>query len=297
MKFSFCIKIIILFILSSYQLNAQNSDLLRLEYTYFPQESSDNSFRRIRSFINYPIKLKNGDYLLPGIEYRNVNLLLNDSTPFNTDELERFQSLEARLAYIHKINDNWRLAAELGTQAASNFSSNKLLSDDLLVVASGFFVHKKEFKNSIKKRRILFGLRYSTTTGFPFPLPIFMLNKRINQKFSYNLGVPKTSLKYYFNDKSSLQSFITLDGFYANIQEDISVVNNQVTDIAKDIRMTVVLAGLGYQYKFTDELILYVYSGYTILNDIRLRNSDRDDIFTINDNNSFYGRTGIKFKF
>ena len=297
MKCFFYFKIIITLILFTHQLNAQNSDLLRLEFTYFPQESSDNSFRRIRSFINYPIKLKNGDYLLPGVEYRNVNLIFNDSAPFKTDELDRFQSLEAKLAYIHKINDNWRFAAELGTQAASNFTSNKLLSDDLLLTASAFLIHKKEFKNSNKKRRILFGLRYSTTTGFPFPLPIFLLNKRINQKFSYNLGVPKTSLKYYFNEKSSIQSFITLDGFYANIQKDIPVVNNQETDIASDITMTVVLGGLGYQYKFTDKLIFYIYSGYTLLNDIRLRNSDRDDIFTINDNNSFYGRTGIKFKF
>jgi len=297
MKCFFYSKIIVSLILLSYQSNAQNSDLIRLEFTYFPQESSDNSFRRIRSFINYPIKLKNGDYLLPGVEYRNVNLLFNDSAPFNTDELDRFESFEAKIAYIHTINDNWRFATELGTQAASNFSSNKLHNDDLLLIASGFFIHKKEFKNSIKKRRILFGLRYSTTTGFPFPLPIFILNKRINQNFSYNLGVPKTSLKYYFNEKNSLQSFITLDGFYANIQDDISIVNNQGTDIATDIRMTVVLAGLGYQYKFTDKLIFYAYSGYTILNDIRLRNSDRDDIFTINDNNSFYGRTGLKFKF
>lgn len=124
MKCFFYFKIIITLILFTHQLNAQNSDLLRLEFTYFPQESSDNSFRRIRSFINYPIKLKNGDYLLPGVEYRNVNLIFNDSAPFKTDELDRFQSLEAKLAYIHKINDNWRFAAELGTQAASNFTSN-----------------------------------------------------------------------------------------------------------------------------------------------------------------------------
>ena len=276
---------------------SQNTDLARLEFTYFPQESSDNSFRRVRSFINFPIKLDNGNYLMPGLEYRNINLKYNDPAPFDTDNLDRFQSLEARLVYIHNINDNWRFATELGTQAASNFSSDDLLDDDLLLVASGLFIHKKDFESSVKKRRIVFGLRYSTTTGFPFPLPIFILNKRVNQNISYNLGVPKTSLKYHFNKRSSLQSFLTLDGFYANLQEEIPVATAQGAQVAEDIRMTVILTGLGYQYKFTDELIFYAYSGYTILNDIRLRNSERDDTFTINQNNSFYARTGIKFKF
>ena len=279
------------------QLNAQNTDLARLEFTYFPQESSDNSFRRFRSFINFPVKLKGEDYLLPGIEYRNVNLKYNDAAPFNTKKLDRFQSVKAKLAYIHKVNSNWRFAAEIGTQAASNFSTSKLLSDDVLLIGSTYLVHKKDYKNSIKKRRIIFGLRYSTTTGFPLPLPVFILKKRLNENFSYNLGVPKTSFKYHLNQKSSLQSFVTLDGFYANIQEDFTIADDQAVETAKDIRMTVVLGGLGYRYKFTDNLLFYAYSGYTILNDIRLRNSDKDDIYDINNNNSFYGRTGIKFKF
>ncbi|HSJ12579.1 MAG TPA: hypothetical protein VK916_07820, partial [Gillisia sp.] len=49
----------------------QSTDLARIEYTYFPQTDSDNSFRRFRSFVNFPIKLnENGAYLVPGIEYR-----------------------------------------------------------------------------------------------------------------------------------------------------------------------------------------------------------------------------------
>lgn len=290
------LSIAVLFIICCNSSVAQNIDLARLEFTYFPQEESDNSFRRIRSFINFPIKLNNDNYLLPGIEYRNVNLIFDDRAPFDRKQLNRFESLEARLAYIIKLNPSWRMAAEIGAQAASNFTSNNVLRDDLLAVSSLFFIHKKNYQNDIKSRRIIFGLRYSTTTGFPFPLPVFLINKRVNTNIGYNLGVPKTSFKYYFNDKHAIQSFVTLDGFYANIQEDIPLVFNQNTEFAEDIRMTVILAGLGYQYKLTDKLIFYIYSGYTILNDIRLRNSDKDDIFTINDTNNFYARTGIKFK-
>ena len=43
-------------------------------------------------------------------------------------------------------------------------------------------------------------------------------------------------------------------------------------------------------------ICLDIYSGYTFrLNNI-LRNSERDEIFKINQRNAFYLRTGIKFK-
>ena len=104
-------------------------------------------------------------------------------------------------------------------------------------------------------------------------------------------------MKYYFNDKNILQSFVTLDGFFANIQENKSFVDaNNNTQVGENISMTVVLAGLGYEYYLTDHLLLYAYGGYTLLNDIRLRNSDNKDVYTINDTNSIYLRGGIKFK-
>src|SRR5690606_12747520 len=94
--------------------------------------------------------------------------------------------------------------------------------------------------------------------------------------------------------KHILQSFITLDGFYANIQDDINLPDG---GIGSTISMTTLLSGLGYEYYFTDHLLLYLYAGHTIINDIRLRDDDGDDVLTINDKNSFYGRTGIRFKF
>ena len=65
---------------------------------------------------------------------------------------------------------------------------------------------------------------------------------------------------------------------------------------ANNISLSVIVGGLGYEYGFTDHLFGYIYSGYTFrLNNI-LRNSERDEIFKINQRNAFYLRTGIKFK-
>lgn len=73
---------------------ARSTDLARIEYTYFPQTDSDNSFRRFRTFVNFPIAVgREGSYLVPGIEYENINFKYEDRTPFEKgNEIDRFQS-------------------------------------------------------------------------------------------------------------------------------------------------------------------------------------------------------------
>ena len=280
--------------------DAQTSDLARVEYTYFPQSDSENSFRRFRTLINAPIRLKkDGSFLVFGAEYRNIDLKYQDSAPFITEDLERFQSFNLSLGYTFKINDVWRFGVRAGTIAASNFEDG-VKSDDFLVQAALYFIKDIDMEDqpgTMKNKRLILGLRYSTTAGRPFPLPVINYNVRASEKWSYTLGVPKTNLKYYFNEKNILQSFVTLDGFYANIQDRRIFLNSNLDQQTIDnISNTVVLAGLGYEYYFTDHLLLYLYGGHTLINNLRLENEDMEEVYIINDTNSFYMRGGIKFK-
>lgn len=278
--------------------SAQTTDLARIEYTYFPQSDSDNSFRRFKSFINFPIKLNdNGAYLVPGIEYRNTNLKYNDPAVFDTNDLDRFQSFTGSLGYTFKMNELWRFGIIAGLKIASNFETSEIVKDDMIYDGSVYFIKIKEDERYIEPVRLILGLSYSTTTGVPFPLPVINYYKRFSPDWSYGLGVPKTNLKYYINEKHELQAFVTLDGFFANIQNNFSVSPNTPGSgrMAENISMTIVLGGLGYEYNFTDNLSLYVYGGHTIRNDIRLRDADLEKVYTINETNSFYGRAGLKF--
>ncbi|TPN84469.1 DUF6268 family outer membrane beta-barrel protein [Aquimarina algicola] len=291
--------IIILIFLKNTIVFSQLSDLARVEYTFFPQKNSDNSFRRFRTFIQVPIKLNDNDsYIVPGIEYRNVNFIYRDSTSFDTSNLERFSSFEASLGYTFKLKNNWRFAAQLGTIVASNFEGEGLKNDDLLFTGSFYFVKDVTEKNLAKPWRLILGLRYSTTAGRPFPLPFVNYYRRFHTNWSFVLGVPKTNIKYYLSKKSIFQSFVTLDGFFANIQNNRTFTSpdTQQSRTANNISMTIALAGLGYEYYITENLVFYIYSGFTIINDIRLRNDNQEDILTVNDQNSLYIRGGIKLK-
>ena len=90
-----------------------------------------------------------------------------------------------------------------------------------------------------------------------------------------------------------MQTFVTLDNFFVNIQGN-KMVNGK---LAENISQTLVLGGLGYEHYFTEHLLYYGYAGYSISNDYRLRNNDGDNIYTIDDKSTFYFRTGIKFKY
>ncbi|MBT8294957.1 MAG: hypothetical protein KJO51_00915 [Gramella sp.] len=279
-------------------MTAQQTDLFRLEYTYFPQKNSDNSFRRARAIGAFPIKLKKeGTYLVPSIEYRNVHFKYKDPEVFDTSDLDRFQSFTATIGYTFKLGQDWRFGAETGVKIASNFSSGDIISDDLIYTGTVVFVKTKEDPLTDDASRWILGLRYSTTAGFPFPLPIVNYYKRWDEKWSFALGTPKSNIKYYFNSKHEIQAFVTLDGFFANIQNnfDATPSNTGNDNIAENISMTIVLSGLGYEFSLTDHLKFYIYGGHTLRNDIRLRDGNMDDVLNINETNTFYGRSGIKF--
>lgn len=273
--------------------NAQTTDLLRLEYLNIPNSNTKNSISRYRFLFQAPLKISEGNYIVIGGDYRYIDLTL-DNVPFTTDDLNSVQTIEASIGFIHKVKDSdWFYGGKVGARLASNFET-KLISDDYIYIASAYAIRDRTKEGKADKpNRLVLGLDFSTTPGRNFPLPIINYYREFAPDWTYTLGVPKTNIRYKFDDKNHLQAFLTLDNFFANIQ------GNKIVDgkLAENISATVILGGLGYERYFTKHLLYYGYVAYTISNDFRLRNNERDDIYTIDDKGSMYFRTGIKFKY
>ncbi|BAO54014.1 DUF6268 family outer membrane beta-barrel protein [Nonlabens marinus] len=273
--------------------NSQGTDLFRAEYTYFPQRDSDNSFRRFRTFFNVPLKINEGTYIVPYFEYRNVHLLIRDEEQFFTQfGTDRYESYEAALGITFPMKNDWRFGSRVGALFASNFDSGSIESGDTFFSGSVYFIKDKRDNPNGKPWRLVVGVQYSTRVGRPFPLPYLNYYREFAPKWSYSLGAPKMNLKYNFDEKNSMQTYLRLDGFYANIQNDAIT---ELGAVADNVSMTTLVAGLGYEHNFTKHLSIYGYVGYSLINDIRLRNDDGDDVKTVNDSNTFYSRAGIKF--
>ena len=286
-------KLILVFFLGlSYNsINAQLTDLARLEYSFIPSSKSEDQYTRLRALFNYPIKIKNDNYLIVGAEYNRILLNLRENYPFDRSTLSALNIIDLNIGYTFRTSEYWRIGLKINSRIASTLNST-ITKDDVFLNGGVFLIHDRTKADIKRPYRLVFGVTYNTTAGIPFPLPFINYFRRVNQNWSLSAGIPKSNLKYYFTDLSTLQLFAGIDGYFANLQEPF-MVNGQE---ANNISLSVIVCGLGYEYGFTDHLFGYIYSGYTFrLNNI-LRNSERDEIFKINQRNAFYLRTGIKFK-
>ena len=289
---------LLLALLSLNGLSAQETDIARIEYTYIPQSGSDNTINRFRGFVNFPIQMGwEGSYLIPGIEYRNIDLDIEDKVPFDISKLERFQMFRVSLGYTFKISPDWRIGVKAGAEIASNFESRSISNHDVRFTGAGYFIKDRSADSVAKPWRLIIGLQYSTNAGRPFPLPVVNYYKKFHPDWSYSVGTPKTNLKYSFAKKQAIQGFITVDGLFSNIQNNLVVPGeNNTQRVADNISMTVILGGLGYEYFFSEHILFYFYGGYTGFNEIRLRDDKRNNVYTLNSDNTVYIRTGFKLK-
>ena len=293
MRFSKCNTILLLITMSCIHFaQAQLTDLARLEYSFIPKTKSEDQYTRLRALVNYPIKLREDSYLIIGAEYNRIILNLEDNYPFDTSLLETINIIDLNVGYTFKTSEFWRLGFKLNPRIASTLTE-KLTTDDVFLNGGFFAINDRtEDENAKKPYRLILGLTYNSTTGIPFPLPFISYYRRVNEKWSFSAGVPKSNVKYFFNDKNMLQTFVSLDGYFAHLQRPQTLNGKEVDNIS----MSVVVAGIGYEYCFTKHLVAYAYTGYTLrLNNV-LRNKDQDEVFKLDNINAFYLRTGIKFK-
>ncbi|WP_405605747.1 DUF6268 family outer membrane beta-barrel protein [Polaribacter sp. Asnod1-A03] len=284
--------VLVFFLFSVGFINAQLSDLARIEYSFIPKNKSEDQFTRIRALFNYPIKLKNDKYIFVGTEYNNIYTNLNDNYPFDNSLIETLTILDINVGYTFKINEDWRAGFQITPRLASTLTE-KITGDDLFLNGGTFFINDKTDDKSLKRPyRLILGLTYNSTTGIPFPLPFVSYFRQVNDSWSFNAGVPKSNIKYKIKDKNFLQAFVGIDGYFAHLQRPIIIDDKQ----ADNVSLSVVVSGLGYEYLLRDKLVLYTYCGYSLRIKNVLRNIDREHVFTLNNVNTFYLRTGIKFK-
>ena len=268
---------------------AQNTDLLRLEYLRIPENNTGISTSRYRALINLPLKLGKEDYLVVGGEYNEFDVGFNTEVPFDVDMLQRLHIIDVNLGYITKWNENWRFVGILTPRLASNLAGS-IQSDDFFFNATASLW--KEARDVDKPFRLIIGLSFNSTTGIPIPLPLFSYYKRFHPKWSYTLGIPKSSIRLHASSKQTLQFDLSLDGYFINIQDDIALANGE---IGSRISLSALVANLRYQYKLTEHLSFYATFGRSLFLQGSLRDDARNDVFLLNNEASLFIRSGIRF--
>lgn len=273
---------------------AQTSDLAAINFTGLPKGNSDVGYARLRGLFNYPIKIGQGKYAFVGLDYSKIELSFDkEITSFDIDAIEDFQLLDLNIGYTFKLNDNWRFATRFSPGVSSNLVKQLSFED---VVFSGDIVFIKDKRNDdgvSRPYRLMLGASYSGNRGFPFPLPFISYYRKFRPDWSFNIGVPKSNLQYHFSERNRLKLVAELDGFTSNIQDNILVNGNRFAD---KINMSLIISGLQYEFHVSEHLELFINTSYILSSSAALKDRKNKTILSVNDNNIYYLKTGIRFK-
>lgn len=267
---------------------AQTPDVLRAEYMLMPRNKSDAQLSRLKLLVNFPISVGDSNNLVFGSEYNRLAYDLQKELPFSSAGLKQFHILDVNMAFVYKFAPSWRFIGVVTPRLASTLTA-PLENGDFSVNATVGFL--KEKKNIDKPMLLVLGIAYNSTVALRIPLPIIYYEERFRPNWSFVVGIPKTGLKYHFKERHQFQSEFIFDGYYVNLQSNIVLPN---TVSASSVSSSAALVTLGYQYKLAKSTFLYAYMGHTVFQDGVLRDNDRNDIFTLNDDPSFYFRTGFR---
>jgi len=268
--------------------SAQSPDIFKLEYMLMPENKAEAELSRIRVVANAPIKVRERDNIIIGAEYSYLAYKIGDNPPLNNTDLKSLHVVDLNMAYVYRRNEDLRYIGVI-TPRLSSTLTNPLQNGDVSInVTAGIFVNRQQIE---KPMRLVLGLAYNSTVALRVPLPIIYYEKRFHPNWTYVVGVPKTGIKLHLKKKHMIQTEFVLDGYFVNLQNDIILPN---TGFASSISSSSALLTLGYQYNITKNMFFYSYAGHTIFQDGVLRDEDRNDIFTLNDEPSFYLRTGFR---
>lgn len=270
------------------QLFAQSPDIFRLEYMLMPKNKAEAKLTRIKLVANVPLKIGGTDNLIIGSEYNYLEYEIGENTNFDNEGLKNLHILDLNLAYVYRHSDDWRFIGVITPRLSSTLTNSLENGDVSLNVTVGAF---KDKQNIEKPMRLVLGVAYNSTVALRIPLPIVYYEKRFHPSWTYVIGVPKTGLKYHLKKNHMIQTEFILDGYFVNLQNNIILPN---TGFASSISSSAALFTIGYQYNISKSMSFYSYAGHTLFQDGVLRDEDRNDIFTLNDEPSFYFRTGFR---
>jgi len=270
------------------QVAAQSPDIFRLEYMLMPKNKTDAQLSRFKLVANAPIKIRETDNIILGVEYNYLSQDFGDISAIERSRIKSLHVVDLNLAYVYKYNEDWRFIGVVTPRLSSTLTNSLAQGDVSLNVTVGVFKNKQ---NIDKPMRLVLGIAYNSTVALRIPLPIVYYEKRFHPSWTYVVGVPKTGLKYHLKEKHMIQTEFILDGYFANLQNNIVLPN---TGIASSISSSAALFTIGYQYNITKNMSFYGYAGHTLFQEAVLRDKDRNDIFTLNDAPSFYFRTGFR---
>ena len=246
---------------------------------------------------NYGLNLNLGKPLKKGvlgigIGYQYFDFSFNESTNIvDLSTFENMHTVNARIFYRRPLKNNWGVLISGGTALASNFG-NGISSEDFVFNAIVGFT--KRWGNQMRNSNLLIGAFYGTQFGEPTVFPAISFNQKLNEHWSYSLGIPVTGITYKINEKHRIALLASPQGIFGNNSNEIAVDGNRTLTNTK-LQFNGINTRLSYRYLFTRNLAFVGDLGFVPNPTLKILDNENEEIFDLHPASGAYFNVGIQF--
>ncbi|WP_130736239.1 DUF6268 family outer membrane beta-barrel protein [Flavobacterium sp. J27] len=257
------------------EVNVLDRDIFYIQYIPKTEISNDVNYQKISSKLNFPLfkSERLSVFNTIGLDIHNFNFT-NNTLVTNLAEMDWFYNSNISLFTNYTLSRTWSLNSLLSLFYISNFENQIALKDikwNGNIFAEHTFYRKKEGYFQLG-----FGVGYMTLNGTTQINPIVQLKSRLNEQWSFVLGMPNTYLKWDFHQKHSLKILGDLNDFYANLNQPVLLSSK---NIRQRVVFTTVSAGLDYNYWLKPSIGISMKAVYPIFGDYEIRDYNNNTLY------------------
>ncbi len=270
--------------------NPQEVEPIRINYGVAPDLGS----AEVTNYglnIAFPKRIGKGVVIL-GVGYQYFDFTFNEST--NVVELSGYQhmhTVRSNVSYLRPLENSWGIMISVGTSLMSNFGDGISAEDFVFNAILGL---TKKWGDSTRNSNLLVGAFYGTQFGEPTVFPALSFNQKLNEHWSYSLGIPVTGLTYTINTKHRLAVLASPQGIFGNNSNTVAVDGNRTLTDTK-LQFNGINTRLTYRYLFTKNLAFVGEVGYVPNPTLKILDDENEEIFDFNPESGAYVNVGLRF--
>lgn len=264
-------------------------DLAGVEYGIFPElgNTEVNYFG-----TNFTVAKPIGKGVLGlGVRYQNFDFSFDEATnQLDFSSYETAHAIRLILFYRLRLKNSWSVLTSLGPSLMSNFA-NGINSEDF--VANAIVMLSKRWGNQERNSSLSFGAFYGTQFGEPTVFPALSFNQKLNEKWSYSIGLPATGVSYQINELSRVSLRAQPQGIFANNSSEVLVNNDLLTNTK--LQFNGFGLGLVYRHRLAKFLVVEANGGFLPVSNLKILDADNEEIYDFDPGSGAYFNIGLRF--
>lgn len=269
--------------------NPGEVDVAGVEYGIFP-ELGNTEVNYFGANFNVAKPIGKGVLGL-GLRYQNFDFSFDEPTnQLDFSSYERAHAIRLNIFYRLRLKNSWSVLTSLGPSLMSNFESG-ISSEDF--VANAILLLSKRWGDQERNSSLSFGVFYGTQFGEPTIFPALSFRQKLNEKWSYSVGLPATGVSYQINKRNRVSFRAQPQGIFANNSSEVLVNNNLLTNTK--LQFNGFGLGLVYRYRLAKSLVVEANGGFLPVSNLKILDTDNEEIYDFDPGSGAYFNIGLRF--